>query len=106
MCIRDRIRIRGKRARYAAELAEPVAGKKATSFIREAKAFQDVLGEHQDAVFAEEKVRALLTELGGASTAFAAGRLVERQRERREEARGSFRKAWKALERRGRQAWN
>jgi len=65
-----------------------------------------VLGEHQDAVFAEEKVRALLTELGGASTAFAAGRLVERQRERREDARGSFRKAWKALERRGRQAWN
>ena len=100
------VRIRGKRARYAAELAEPIAGKKATSFIREAKAFQDVLGEHQDAVFAEEKVRALLTELGGASTAFAAGRLVERQRERREDARGSFRKAWKALERRGRQAWN
>ena len=100
------IRIRGKRARYAAELAEPVAGKKTTRFIREAKAFQDVLGEHQDAVFAEEHLRALLTELGGASTAFAAGRLVERQRERREDARGSFRKAWKALDRRGRQAWS
>jgi CHAD domain-containing protein len=99
------IRIRGKRARYAAELAEPVVGKPATRFIREAKALQDVLGEHQDAVVAEERLRGLLLELGGAATAFSAGRLVERQRERRLEARAAFPAAWKVLARRGRQAW-
>jgi CHAD domain-containing protein len=99
------IRIHGKRARYAAELAEPVVGKPATRFIREAKAFQDVLGQHQDAVVAEERLRGLLLELGGAATAFSAGRLVERQRERRVEARAEFPRAWKALAKRGRQAW-
>jgi CHAD domain-containing protein len=99
------IRIHGKRARYAAEMAEPVVGKPATRFVREAKAFQDVLGEHQDAVVAEERLRGLLLELGGAATAFSAGRLVERQRERRAEARAAFPGAWKALARRGRQAW-
>jgi CHAD domain-containing protein len=100
------IRIRGKRARYAAELAEAAVGKPATRFIREAKLFQDVLGDHQDAVVAEQRLRALLSELGGAATAFAVGRLVERQGKRRLAARAAFPKAWKALERRGRVAWS
>jgi CHAD domain-containing protein len=99
------LRIRGKRARYAAELAEPAAGKAATRFIRKAKAFQDVLGEHQDAVVAEERLRGLLGELGGATTAFVIGRLVERERERKREARAAFPKAWMLLERSGREAW-
>jgi CHAD domain-containing protein len=100
------LRIRGKRARYAAELAEAVAGKAATRFIRKAKAFQDVLGEHQDAVVAEERLRESLGELGGATTAFAVGRLVERQRERKRESRAAFAKAWQQLERSGREAWS
>jgi CHAD domain-containing protein len=100
------IRIHGKRARYAAELAEPVVGKPATKFIQEAKAFQDVLGEHQDAAVAEARMRGMLLELGGAATAFSAGRLVERQRDRRLDARDAFPAAWKALQRRGRKAWN
>jgi CHAD domain-containing protein len=100
------LRIRGKRARYAAELAEPVAGKAATRFIQQAKAFQDVLGEHQDAVVAEQRLRGLLGETGGATTGFAIGRLVERQRERKRRARADFPAAWRELKRAGREAWS
>jgi CHAD domain-containing protein len=99
------LRIRGKRARYAAELAEVVAGKPATRFIREAKGVQDVLGEHQDAVVAEQRLRALVSQVGSSATGFAIGRLVERERERRRSSRAAFPGAWKQLERSGRKAW-
>lgn len=99
------VRIRGKRARYAAELAEADAGKRATRFVREAKAFQDVLGDHQDAIVAEARIRAALTQLGGEVLAFAAGRLVERQAARRRAARAAFPGAWARLARLGKEAW-
>jgi len=63
------LRIRGKRARYAAELAERSVGKPAARFIGEAKAFQDVLGEHQDAVVAEERIRDAVRRGGGSAFA-------------------------------------
>jgi len=99
------VRIHGKRARYAAELAEAGAGKRAARFIREAKAFQDVLGDHQDAIVAEARIRSSLTRLGGEALAFAAGRLVERQAARRREARAAFPGAWARLARSGKDAW-
>lgn len=85
-----RVRKIGKRARYASELV----GRK--EFVRRAKALQDVLGEHQDAVVAGERLRELAI---GASPgqAVAAGRLIERERGRRAAARASWRKAWKKL---------
>jgi CHAD domain-containing protein len=98
-------RIRAKRARYAAELAEPVAGKRARKFVRAAKRFQDIVGDHQDAVVAEEKIRAATRAAGSASAALAAGRLVQLERERRREARAAVPRAWKKLDRRGRKAW-
>jgi CHAD domain-containing protein len=99
------IRIRGKRARYAAELAEPVVGKQARRFVAAAKSFQDVVGEHQDAVVAEQRLRALVPELASTEAVLAAGRIVERQRARRRAARSDLPKAWAKLERRGRRAW-
>jgi CHAD domain-containing protein len=99
------IRIRGKRARYAAELAEGSVGKPASRFVREAKAFQDVLGDHQDAVVAEERIRAVLAGRRGPALAFAAGRLVEREHARRIARRTAFPGAWKRLEKAGREAW-
>jgi CHAD domain-containing protein len=101
-----RARILGKRARYAAELAEADTGKKARRFIAKAKAFQDVLGSHQDAIVAEARLRELLDGSQGAGTGLAAGRLVERERMRRGEARRALPKAWAKLERRGRRAWS
>jgi CHAD domain-containing protein len=99
------VRIRGKRSRYAAELAEGVVGKPARRFVRDAKRFQDVIGEHQDAVVAEERLRGLLEGAAGQWAYFAAGRLVERERERRRRARAELPGVWERLERSGKRAW-
>jgi CHAD domain-containing protein len=99
------VRKRGKRARYAAELAAGSPSKALADFVRCAKAFQDVTGEHQDAVVAEEKWRALAADTGGA-TSFAAGRLVERERQRKEGAREQLPRAWRRLEKAGKRAWS
>jgi CHAD domain-containing protein len=96
------VRKRGKRARYAAEL---VGGKRAKRFIKDAKSFQNVVGEHQDAVSAEERLTALVPKTKSPEAIFTAGRLLERQRLRRRNARKVLPKAWKKLERRGRKAW-
>jgi CHAD domain-containing protein len=100
-----RVRIAAKRARYAAELAEPLTGKRARKFVKAAKGFQDVAGAHQDAVFAAERIRAVRAASANADVAFASGRLVERQEIRRAAARASLPKAWRRLERRGRRSW-
>jgi CHAD domain-containing protein len=96
------VRKRGKRARYAAELT---GGKRRKAFVEEAKSFQDVVGEHQDSVAAEERLTALVSKTKSPEAIFAAGRLLERQRLRRRKARTSLPGAWKKLERRGRKAW-
>lgn len=80
-------RIRAKRVRYAAE----VVGAK--DVVARAKQFQDVVGEHQDAVFAEKRLRALAEP----ATALVIGRLIERQRARRTSARAEVPKAWRKL---------
>jgi CHAD domain-containing protein len=100
-----RARILGKRARYAAELSEPEVGKAARKLVTRAKAFQDVLGAHQDAIVAEARLRGLLAQAQGSGAAFAAGRLVERERARRHEARAALPKAWRSLERAAERAW-
>jgi CHAD domain-containing protein len=98
------VRKSGKKARYAAELARPVAGKRAGRFVKEAKAFQDVVGDHQDAVVAEERLRELVANRSGA-TLLAAGRLIERERIRRAAARAAFGKAWRRLDKAGKAVW-
>jgi CHAD domain-containing protein len=100
-----RIRVRAKRARYAGELAEGAVGKKATRFITRAKRLQDVIGEHQDAVVARERIEQALGVSRGARVAFAAGRLVEREDARRRRARTAWPRAWRKLEQSGRSAW-
>ena len=99
------IRIHTKRARYAAELAEPMVGKPATRFIKKARVVQDVLGMHQDAIQAEVYVRAFLKQSTSVRAAFVAGRMVERQRERRAKASKEMRALWEGLLKRGEKAW-
>ena len=81
-------RIKAKRVRYAAE----VAGSK--DVVERAKRLQDVVGEHQDAVVAEERLRALPEP---ATALLVGGRLIERQRARRHSARAEVPKAWRKL---------
>ena len=92
-------RIAVKRARYAAELAERSVGEAATAVIRAAKVLQDVLGDHQDAAVAEARIRALVRPRTSAAQAIAAGRVIERQHERRRVARAEYPAAWRDLER-------
>lgn len=99
------VRIKAKRARYAAELVAPVGGKQVRRFIDRAKDLQDVLGEYQDAVVAQQRIRDLVPRAGGAASAFAAGRLLERQIARRAEILGQFCKRWRKLEKQGMKAW-
>lgn len=96
------LRKRGKRARYAAELA---GGKRARQLVTAAKSFQDVVGDHQDAVVAEERLTAFVPTAKSAEAVFAAGRLLERQQARRRAARRSLPNAWQKLERRGDKLW-
>ena len=100
-----RTRIKTKRARYAAELAEPTVGKPATRFISKARVVQDVLGMHQDAIQAEVHIRAFLKQSTSVRAAFVAGRMVERQRLRREKARKKMPRLLRGLVKRGERAW-
>jgi CHAD domain-containing protein len=84
------IRKRGKRARYAFELA----GDDKT--VRRAKELQDVLGEHQDSVVAEEQLRALAAQ-AAPEQALAAGLLIARERDRRARTAASWRPAFERL---------
>ena len=90
------LRIALKRARYAAELAAP-DGKRRRRFLTEARGLQDLLGEHQDAVVAETRLREVALEGGDAGAAFIAGRLAERQSLRRARVREYLPTAWKRL---------
>ena len=90
------VRIRTKRARYAAESMAPAFGKRARSFAAHAAALQDVLGEHQDAVVAEAWLRDAASG-GGPRTAFVAGELAARELRAAARARRRWAKPWKSL---------
>jgi CHAD domain-containing protein len=77
------LRIRAKRARYTAELA---GGKRRDRRAGLLKQLQDVIGEHQDAVVAEQRLR----KVARAKTAVVAGRLIERERVRRAARREAY----------------
>jgi len=100
------VRIKTKRARYAAELALWSAGKPASRFIKRARTVQDLLGTYQDALQAEVALRAFLKAATTVRAGFVIGRLVERQRARRETAGKSINKSLKNALKQGRKAWD
>jgi CHAD domain-containing protein len=95
------LRIHGKKLRYAAELAQTSAKKKQAARIKEllktTKDFQTVLGDHQDAVLAAERMRTVL-DTGDSAIGFVAGRIAERELTRRAEARATWRASWEAVD--------
>ena len=66
-------------------------------FVTRAKALQEILGEHQDATVAEERLRAWANE----GQTDAAIRLIQLEGERKRVARGAWPDAWKELRRAG-----
>jgi CHAD domain-containing protein len=93
------VRIRAKRARYAAEAAAPVLGTRARAQAAAAAKLQDVLGEQHDAVVAEGWLRAQVRTSRSVASAFAAGELAGLERAAAARARKRWRKAWKKLSR-------
>jgi len=91
------IRIRAKRVRYSADAVEPLLGKPARRFAVAAAALQTVLGEHNDAIVAESWLRDWAASRRSGDSVFAAGMLAGIERAAASEARGHWRKAWKAL---------
>jgi CHAD domain-containing protein len=96
-----RVRIRAKRARYAAEAVAPVFGKRARSFARAVAAIQDVLGEHQDAVVAGEWLR----DHASGRAAFVAGELVATERAAARSARDEWPHVWARARRKRLRRW-
>ncbi len=101
------LRIHGKRLRYTGELAAAAGRKPVRKPVRElvesTVALQDVLGEHQDACVAQQRVVGLLDGFGDdvdVSVAFAAGRLVEREELCRVETRQSWLAAFQQVQHR------
>jgi CHAD domain-containing protein len=88
------LRIRVKRARYAAELAALTEGRELTKLAEALTEAQDVIGEHQDAVVAEKRVRALAPR----EALVAAGRIIEQERWRRTRVRASLPRIWQRVE--------
>ena len=96
------VRIRAKRARYAAEAVSPVFGKRAEAFAEAASGLQDVLGDHQDTVVARAWLRQA-AESG--ADAFVAGELSAVEAQAAAAARAAWPKAWKALSRKRLRFW-
>jgi CHAD domain-containing protein len=94
------LRIHGKRVRYTGELVEPALGRPVRRLLAATAALQEVLGDHQDACVAEQRIRELLDGLGelpDAHVVFVAGRLVERERTRAEAKRAQWWAAWEQV---------
>ena len=89
------VRIRAKHARYAAELAALGHGEELAGLAHSLRAIQDLIGAHQDAVVAEERVRELATD----ASRIAAGRIIEQERSQKRQARADLPLAWKRVER-------
>jgi CHAD domain-containing protein len=98
------VRIRAKHCRYAAETVAPVVGKSARAFARAMEDLQDVLGEHQDAVVAEQWLREVASTSEGAE-AFVAGELASLERLDIERTRDAWPRAWQKASRKRLRQW-
>jgi CHAD domain-containing protein len=91
-------RKKAKRARYAAEAAEPVLGKPAKSMVKSMKALQKLLGEHQDSVMARQTLRELSAVAHAAGeSAFTYGLLHEREEQRALRAEAELPGLWDGI---------
>jgi CHAD domain-containing protein len=94
-----RVRILGKRARYACESAEPAFGAPARRLAARLTGVQDILGEHQDAVITADTMLVLAHQHpADTELVLACGRLVERERTAAQAARAAFHNAWSTVD--------
>jgi CHAD domain-containing protein len=91
-----RIRIASKQLRYAAEAAEPIIGKDARRTANRAKDLQTLLGDHHDAVAAEDWLQGVALD-GTGSAGFAAGQLACTTQRQQRRLRRKWRSEWDTL---------
>ena len=94
-----------KASRYAGESVAPVFGEDADAFAAAMEAVQEALGEHQDSVLAQERLRDLATRTSSTETAFLYGRLHALEEARSARSQGHFDEAWKAAGRKSLHRW-
>lgn len=99
-----RIRIGAKQLRYAAELAIPVMGKEARRLARAAEELQTVLGDHHDAVAAEQWLSHTARTTSQAGS-YVAGRLAAEQHRRQRRLRRQWRSVWDELDTKDLRRW-
>jgi CHAD domain-containing protein len=100
------VRKAAKRARYAAEAADPVIGKPAKTFGKRMKSVQQLLGEHQDAVIIGAELRQLgLQAHGAGENGFSFGRLHALYQTRAERLRDEYPDVWQAASRKRYRRW-
>jgi CHAD domain-containing protein len=92
------LRIKAKKARYAADVAVPVVGDEAKAYTKAVGALQDVLGDHHDCSVAAEWLRSALPTATKAQ-AFVLGLLVAEQHRQADGLRTQWRAAWDDLDR-------
>ncbi|MEU1850063.1 CYTH and CHAD domain-containing protein [Streptomyces sp. NPDC019990] len=90
-----------KRARYAAEAAEPALGKAAKALVNSTKSLQTLLGEHQDSVMARQALRELsaVAHAAGEDT-FTYGLLHEREEQRAARVEAELPACWDGIKHR------
>jgi CHAD domain-containing protein len=98
------VRIRAKRCRYASEAVAPAVGKQARAFAKAIADLQDVLGEHQDAVVAEQWLREVASSSTGREV-FVAGQLASLERLEIARTRAAWRAVWQAASKKKLRQW-
>jgi CHAD domain-containing protein len=94
------LRKQGKRLRYALEFFGDIYGKPAKELVASLTNLQDILGAHQDAYVAVERLRQLSSAEGDqlpSRTAFAMGEIAERYAQQTAVLRSQFPEAYRAL---------
>ncbi len=93
-------RIAGKKARYAAELVQPVFGDPAKRLAKALACVTEVLGDHQDCHVAQQELRRIAQreDIDGA-TGFALGLLHAAEEEREMALRDDFVALWPSVQR-------
>jgi CHAD domain-containing protein len=98
------IRIKAKRCRYAAEAVAPAVGKRASAFAKAIADVQAVLGDHQDAVVAEQWLRDVASSTIGREV-FVAGQLATLERVEIESTRAAWGRVWETASKKKLRQW-
>ncbi len=100
-----RARILAKRARYAAEAATAAIGEPAKVTGKAAASVQELLGDHQDAAVAAERVLAVAMGTDDHVLAITCARLAERERAAVHASRRAFPEVWRAADKKSVTSW-